>query len=252
MHEMIFQSGTPCSTDIFPTYFSTRISYEIPDLILNCTALIIACYLSWTLLQDYNAQSFKCVGAPEHINRINKFFMAVLACLQLEAFVLVTAMGLWIDVLMNTAIAELSLHTPAYKALIILTTIFLVPWVTMGWYAIRREIKMLMVIFLGITFLIIVGWSVMFYSIVYRWTFMQWPYFGCFTVASLVLVIATMVLGTVCRLNFGKGLAQYLHAEAALASSNFAPEVFLHDEEKGAMDLEKIPLELQTIYVVQR
>jgi len=72
--EMIYNSGTPCSINLFPDYFSTRVHYEIPDLILNCTALLIACYLSWTLLQVYTAQSFKCVGAPERINRLNKFF----------------------------------------------------------------------------------------------------------------------------------------------------------------------------------
>jgi hypothetical protein len=240
--ELIFQDGTPCSINIFPAYFSLRVSYEIPDLILNVTALLIACYLSWTLLADYNAQSFKHVGAPKHINNINKFFMAVLACLQLEAFVLVAAMGLWIDVLMNTAIAEISQHTTEYKALFISSAILLLPWIVMGWYAIRREMRVMMSIFLGIAVILLSGWSIMFYSIVYRWTFMQWPYLGCFTVASLVLIIASIILGVICRTNFGKGLAQYLHAEEALASSNFTPEVFSHDEEKGTMDLDmKVP-----------
>ncbi len=40
-------------------------------------------------------------------------------------------------------------------------------------------------------------------------TFVQWPYLGCFIVASFVLLIASMVLGIVCRINFGKGLAEY-------------------------------------------
>lgn len=132
-------------------------------------------------------------------------------------------------------------------------------------------------VFLGIGVFLLTGWSVMFYSIVYRWyvpfssfyvriligwiyrTFIQWPNLGCFTVASLVLIIASLVLGVICRLNFGKGLKQYcmshllfcsrlflmpvlVHAEAALASANFAPEVFTHDEEKGPMDFDiKVP-----------
>jgi len=234
--EMIFQDGTPCSINLFPDYFPLRMSYEIPDLILNITALLIACYLSWTLLCDYNAQSFKYVGAPKHINRINKFFMAVLACLQLEAFVLVAATGLWIDVLINTAIEGISAHTKVYKALFIASIILLLPWIMMGWYAIRLEMQVMMVFFLGIALNFLTGWSIMFYSIVYRWTFTQWPYLACFTVASFVLLLASIILGVVCRLNFGKGLAQYLHAEEALASSGFAPEVFSHDEEKGVMD----------------
>ena len=38
-----------------------------------------------------------------------------------------------------------------------------------GWYSIRREKKRMMVVFLGINFLITVGWAVLFYSDVYRW-----------------------------------------------------------------------------------
>lgn len=78
---------------------------------------------------------------------------------------------------------------------------------------------------------------------------MQWPYLGCFTVASFVLLAASVVLGIVCRINFGKGLAEYcefsfpintqirvlsfclistVHAESALAALNFVPDEFAH------------------------
>jgi len=170
--------------------------------------------------------------------RIHKFFMAVLACLQLEVFVLVAATVLWLDVLLNTAIRELSEHTPAYKACTILTAALLIPWLVTGWYAIRREMKRMMALFLFIGFLFIFGWSIMFYSIVYRWTFIEWPLMGCFSVASFILLIASAVLAIICRVNFGKGLAQYLEAEERLASINFAPEVFPHDIEKGPLEFE--------------
>lgn len=49
--------------------------------------------------------------------------MAVLACLQLEAFVLPVAMGLWVDVLFNTAISIMSEHTGVYKAAFVVTTV---------------------------------------------------------------------------------------------------------------------------------
>jgi len=188
--------------------------------------LIFFLYLSWSLLKLYNEQSFKCVGAPEHIMRIHKFFMALLACLQLEAFVLVTSMVMWVDVLVNTAIAKISAHTKLYEALFITTSALLLPWIAMGWYSIRREMKIIMVIYLAIGLAVLTGWSMMFYSIVYRWSFLQWPYLGCFTVASLILLISSLVLGVICRVNFGKGLAEYLHAEEALASSNFEPATF--------------------------
>lgn len=77
---------------------------------------------------------------------------------------------------------------------------------------------------------------------------MEWPFLGCLTIASFVLIISSAVLGAICWKNFNKGLAQYrtyytidlltpalltaivVHAEAALASSDFSPEVFDHEQ----------------------
>ncbi|KAJ2934405.1 hypothetical protein H1R20_g2651, partial [Candolleomyces eurysporus] len=245
--EIYTRSGTPCSLDIFSEYFNTRLSIQIADTTTNLVALGIALYLSFELLKTYGSQSFKCVGAPEHVQRINKLFLAFLACLQLEVFILVTGMSMWIDVLLNTAIAKISDHTPEYIACFTTSAVVLVPWIVMGWYAIKREKRKLTVAFLVIAFIIITGWSVMFYSIVYRWTFVEWPFLAVFTVASLTLLLTSIVLGIVCRLNFGKGHAEYLHAEAALSSQNFTKEVFTRDEKKEEFDL----MEPGKIYYVQ-
>jgi len=234
--QIVATPGTPCGLDLFPTYFGMLQAYDIADLVLSCTALVFSGLLSWNLLKVYNAQSFKRVGAPAHITHIYKFFMAVEACLQLEVFVLMAATGLWIDVLVNTAIHYISDHTKVYYALIISTAILVLPWLILGWYGVKKESKPMMISFLVIAFYFIAGWSLMFYSKVYRWSFLQWPYLGCFTIASFILIIASVILGTICWRNFGKGLTQYLHAEAALASSNFAPEVFDHSDVEKSGD----------------
>jgi len=227
--ELTTSPGSQCSLDLFSAYWRKRHVFEISELALSTTGLIIFSYLSWKLLKVYNAQSFKCVGAPQHVMRIHKFFMAVLACLQLEVFVLVISLGLWSKTLTETTMAHISEHTPVYKALYIGTIVLLLPWIAMGWYSIRREMKRMMIVFIGIAFIFTAGWSIMFYSIIYRWTFTQWPYLSCYTIASFILLIASMILGIICRMNFGKGLAQYLHAEAALSSLNFSPDSFSHD-----------------------
>ncbi|KAF9472835.1 hypothetical protein BDN70DRAFT_868024 [Pholiota conissans] len=226
--EIFSSPQSPCALDFFPEFFAKRQQFEIADLFLSSTGLIFFLYLSWTLLQIYSAQSFKCVGAPEHVMRYHKFLMALLACLQLEAFVLPAGMGLWINVLTNTAIKEISLHSGAYQAVYITSVILLIPWIAMGWYAIRLEMHRMMLVFLGIGFIIITGWALMFYSLVFPWTFMQWPYLGCFTIASFVLLGASIIIGIVCRMNFGKGLKEYLHAESTLSALNFAPDEFTH------------------------
>ena len=78
-----------------------------------------------------------------------------------------------------------------------------------GWYAARREKKLFMASFLTVSFIYIACWSIMFYSQVYRWTFINWVFFACITVASFVVLVLATVFGVLCWFNFGKGLAQY-------------------------------------------
>jgi len=44
---------------------------------------------------------------------------------------------------------------------------------------------------------------------VYRYIFSSWPFFATITIAAFIFFIGTTALGTICRLNFGQGLAQY-------------------------------------------
>jgi hypothetical protein len=237
---MIETAGTPCSVAMFGKYFSTRILYEIPDLILNCTALGISGYLSWTLLRTYNAEAFTCVGAPKAITKLYKYFLALQVCLQLEVFVLLTAAGLWADQLFNTYIHAITVYSSLYEALILCYAILIGPWLLMAWYGIRYEKRKITMAFIAWGFIFLLAGSVMFKSPVYQWTFYAWPCCACFITASLALLIASIALGLVCLRNFGKGLSQYLYAEANLSSSNFAPEVFERDVERGFVDDEKL------------
>ncbi|KAF7298362.1 hypothetical protein MKEN_01360800 [Mycena kentingensis (nom. inval.)] len=231
--ELFVAGGTPCGFNPYPGHFPNHFAYDITDAILNWIGLLLCGYLSWRLLKLYNSVAFKRVGAPTYINRIYRFFMAMLACLQLEVFVLVAGTSLWLNILTKTAIAQLAHHAELYKAGAIFSLVIVLPWLALGWYSIRRESQRLMFAFLLIAFLLVGGWGLMFYSVVYRWSFERWPLFGCFTVASFILIIASVILGALCWSRFGKGFSEYMHAEAALADSNFAHEVFKNDLEKG-------------------
>jgi len=106
---------------------------------------------------------------------------------------------------------------------------FLLPWIAMarrcvhslltalpdnkltfqGWFAVRREMKKLLAAFLFLGVFYIASWGAMFYSLVFRWTFASWPFFASLAVAAFVMLIASCVLGVVCRKNFDKGLAHF-------------------------------------------
>lgn len=97
------------------------------------------------------------------------------------------SMGMWADVLLNTAISKISAHTPVYVALFVTCGVLLVPWIVMvspkndielvekakevmqGWYSTKNESPGWSITFLGLGFVFVAGWSIMFYSIVYRW-----------------------------------------------------------------------------------
>lgn len=240
LEEVFMNPGTPCSIDLFSAYFKRRIPLQISDLVLSSTGLMIFTFLTVMLLKAYSAESIRCVGAPEHINRINKYFLALLACLQLEAFTLTTGLGLWIDTLLNTAIGRVTPLMKIYTGAFVGTMLILPIWITVGWIATKRERRWMMHMFLALSFGILAGWMIMFYSIVYRWSFLQWPFLGCYTVASQTLVFASLLLGLVCRINFGKGHAEYLQAEEALSSLNFTREVFTRNERDDNFDLKPV------------
>ncbi|KAJ3979383.1 hypothetical protein F5890DRAFT_1421437, partial [Lentinula detonsa] len=101
---------------------------------------------------------------------------------------------------------------------------------------IRYENRTITISFISVASLFVLASSFMFISPTYRWTFYAWPCLGCFITASLILLIATVVLGSVCLRNFGKGLAQYLYASSNLSSSNFTRGVFERDVEKDGGD----------------
>ncbi|KAJ3978595.1 hypothetical protein F5890DRAFT_1479227, partial [Lentinula detonsa] len=164
------------------------------------------------------------------------YFLALQVTLQLELFVLLTAAGLWTSQLFNSYITNISKHTPIYEALVIVYGVLIVPWLLTAWYGIRYENRTITISFISVASLFILASSFMFISPTYRWTFYAWPCLGCFITASLILLITTVVLGSVCLRNFGKGLAQYLYASSNLSSSNFTRGVFERDVEKNGGD----------------
>ncbi|RPD60844.1 hypothetical protein L227DRAFT_575013 [Lentinus tigrinus ALCF2SS1-6] len=230
---LITGGNTPCHFDFLPGYFTTRIALQVPELVLNLTALLSTSFLAWRIVKGYSASTIRRVGPPAGVMRIYKFFLVDSMFLQLSLFFTVTAISLWIDQLRNSSIAMLAHHPGLYYALFIGTIVTIVPWMIMGWFAVRREMKFLMAGFLFLNICYIALWSAMFYSHVYRWTFIEWPFFACSTMVSMGVLVGAAIFGTISWVNFGRGLAHYLHVEAVLLESDFNPDVFTNDEEKA-------------------
>lgn len=228
---IIVAPDTPCHFNFFPTHWKTRTALNITDLVLNITALAFTAYLGRRLIKMYTAFTLRRVGPPPEVVRIYRWFLALFVCLQLSLFFTVCAIGLWITWLMQGMIGKMTNLTNVYTAVFIATVATLPPWIALGWFAVRREMKLAMGLFLALCFTYIAAWSVMFASQVYRFTFLQWEFFSSVTVVSFLVLISTGIFGVLCRINFGRGLAHYLHVESVLAQEDFAPEVFPNEME---------------------
>lgn len=200
-------AGTP---SLLPKYWDARAMAEYPSLAMHILSLFISAFLTWKLMKLYGWQTFKRVGASLTINRIYKIVLTLSITIQLSLFFMVVTVSLWIDQLLNNNIGDLASFTVLYKVSSFITLAVLVPWLCLGWVAVRRELRLPMFGFLVISVVYLAGWGVMFFSTTFRWTFVTWRFFSVMASASVLLTCIAFILGVVCRFNFGKGLLRYL------------------------------------------
>ena len=55
----------------------------------------------------------------------------------------------------------------------------------------------------------IAGWSVFFYSEVFRWTWIQWPFFASCNISAFIATVCGGMFAAICWSNYGKGLGHY-------------------------------------------
>ncbi|KIK99777.1 hypothetical protein PAXRUDRAFT_822394 [Paxillus rubicundulus Ve08.2h10] len=220
--------------NLLPSYWQSRAAAEIPSLVLNAVALLVSASLSWRLAKSFGWQTFKRVGASLIISRTYKLVLSLSIVIQLSLFFIVTSIALWLDQLWSGAIGHLASSSPVHKPLLIITLILLVPWLALGWFSVRRERKLGMLIFLVMCLGYLGGWGAMFGSTTFRWTYMTWTFFGVMTTASVFLTLISFILGVVCRINFGHGLPRYLNPRGPLPGDDFEPVTFGSDLEKVA------------------
>jgi hypothetical protein len=212
----LITNGACNPINLLPQYWTQRGHAEIPILALNVLALLISAFLTWRLVKLFGWQTFKRVGASLTINRVYKIVLTLSITIQLSMFFMAATVGLWIDQLFNGSTGQLASLSKLYKGMFMTTLIMLIPWLMTGWFAVRRELILPMLVFLALCLTYMAGWAVMFLSTSFRWTFHQWNFFAVMAVASVVLTLATFFLGIVCIINFGKGLLRYLQAQEKL------------------------------------
>lgn len=210
-----------CGINLLPNYWQSRAFAEIPSLAFSAAAMLVSCFLSFKLIKSFGWQTFKRVGASRKINKIYKLILTLSIVLQLSIFFVVSAVALWLDQLYNGAIAVMASQSTVYLTFLMIVLVLLIPWLLMGWFASRRELKLPMAVFLVLSALYVIAWGLMFDSKTFRWTYFQWAFFGTIATLSAILALIDLILGIVCRLNFDKGLPNYLNAQEPLSEDTF-------------------------------
>lgn len=229
----VVTNGACNGTSLLPAYWRDRAQAEIPSLALNTCAMLVSCFLTWKLIKLFGWQTFKRVGASLTINRVYQIVLVLSIAIQLCTFFIAVTVSLWLDQLFNEAIENQITFEKLYKITSIITLILTIPWLTTGWFAVRRELRALMFVFLMLSLLYLGGWSVMFFSPTFRWTFITWRFFSIMASASVFLTVVCFVLGVICRFNFGKGLLRYLSPHQVVVPNDY-------DVYHGATDIEKV------------
>ncbi|CUA72470.1 Cation channel sperm-associated protein 2 [Rhizoctonia solani] len=225
--------GACGGVNLLPFYWKTRMNIEIPTLVLNGMVLLGSAYMSWKLLKTFGWLTFKRVGASLEINRIYRVVLCLAIVLQLSLYFMVVSMALWIQELYVGPAAKETARAPLYKALVGVQVVALVPWLVMGWYAVRREMRKTMVVFLVLSALFVVAWAAMFVSTTWRLTFLTWMFFRMMTVCAAILTMLALILGIVCFLNFGKDLPKHLRINDDTESvADFLPAKASENSEK--------------------
>jgi len=201
-----------CGINLLPEYWGPRRSAEIASLALNILALLIGIVLSWRLLKAYGWRTFKRIGASMQIRTQYRVVLILSVTIQLALFFIVASAGLWLDQLINGVASQITRNKVLYKVMTALVLALLIPWLALGWTSVRKEQRMLMAVFLGMSALYLASWGTMFISATFRWTFLEWRFFSLMATASVLLTFSALVTGIVCRLGFGKGLPEHLNA----------------------------------------
>lgn len=218
--QKVITNGACNPINLLPTYWSARGDAEIASVALNAVALLLSMFISWRLFKLFGWQTFKRIGASCRIKQVYMLVLALSIAIQLSLFFIVASIALWIDQLYNGAIGQLGMQQTVYKAIFIAVLVLLLPWLTLGWVAVRHELRIPMLVFLLLSLGYLAGWAAMFASSLFRWTFVEWRFFSVMASASVFLTLATFVLGIFCLLNFQKGLKRYLSAQVPIAEDD--------------------------------
>ncbi|KAG8832451.1 hypothetical protein FRC17_001324 [Serendipita sp. 399] len=208
--DRIVMRGSCNGVNVLPHYFSSSEPIEGVLLALNLVALAGFVMLTTKLYKMYAAGMLKRVDGRPDMERHYRVILSFSSVMHLTAFFLLGVAGIFVDQLFIGRIRLVARHVMVYEIVFLFLISLTVPWLWIGLTSTRREHRLGMIIFFGITLGFVAIWGSMFGSSIYRFMFFTWPFFSVMSVFTCVLLVALVVLAVFVFLSFGLGLPEYL------------------------------------------
>ncbi|KAF7320921.1 hypothetical protein HMN09_00178800 [Mycena chlorophos] len=216
---------------------------EVAALVFNALDFVLSALISYKLFKVYASQTFSRVGASGEVHGVYKIVLSFSVVLQLAGFFILASTSLWIGKISLSPIRSFVDDFPLNIAILVVTAVFEIPWLVLGWMSVRRESKVLFILF-SITTLVLVAMAIiMVMSPLYRFVLSEWSFYATISIAGDVLLLATSSLAIVCRLHFGKGLAHFLRVTDMLDDGDFTPVTFTKGDGVSPADDKKFTLD---------
>jgi len=237
------------NVDFLGNWWDARTDHSIPILVFNAVACITTTYIASRLYKAYANQSFNRVDATSPVHKTYKLVLVLSVCVQLGGFFAIASTAMWLDKASFKSIEHVATHLDLYRVVFSVMAALEVPWAILGWICFRRESRWQFLVFFGISLLLCASSSGVFASPLYMFIFHTWPFFASLTVVAYVLIVFTSIMGVFCRLQFGKGLPEFLQQKEVPEGADFAPVYFddaasrkSFDSEKGlGLDVDYVP-----------
>jgi hypothetical protein len=233
------QQGACGTVDVISGYFQDRATYQIATTVVNFVSTIASAFLCWRLFGRYGWATFKKMGASRAISRAYKCALALSICVQLEVFVYISSVGIFLDEISKRLLGA----NPNSRILFIvgysITSACVIPWLYVAWYGVRRESKKMMYGFFALSILYLTVSGITFTSNTFQRTFEYWIFIAAAFSLSWALLIAIVILSIICTINFGIGLPHYFERRNGEDAEDYSDD-FHPSPDEATDDLEKV------------
>lgn len=203
-------NGVCGGVDVIETYPNMRPDLQFGAIGIAFVSMLLTGVCARFLVPIFGAEMrTKLEGLPA-LNRPYRLMITLKVLFELLSFIIPATAVMWLDSVFTSLPSAFSQDNELEEALFSSFAGFVIPWLMLGYEATRRSLCRTMIIFIVLTLPILAGWSAFFVVDLYRVWLVSWQFLAVLPVVAITLTTVVLVLGTIYRLDFKRGLPQLM------------------------------------------